>query len=49
MNVEERTIRKDYIPKLFKIFKVVRRMELLIEVSRLGITLPKIDKFGSGS
>ena len=42
MNIEEGTIRKDYVPKLFRIFKVTRRTELLIEVSRLGIRLPKI-------
>ncbi len=37
MNVEEGTIRKHYVPKLFRIFRVARRTELLIEVSRLGI------------
>lgn len=40
MNIEEGTIRKDYVPKLFRIFKVTRRTELLIEVSRRGIKLP---------
>lgn len=44
MNVEEGTIRKDYVPKLFRIFKVARRTELLIEVARLGIQLPTLDK-----
>jgi two-component system nitrate/nitrite response regulator NarL len=43
MNVEEGTIRKDYVPKLFRIFNVSRRIELLIEVSRLGITVPDFD------
>jgi len=41
MDIEEGTIRKDYVPKLFRIFKVARRIELLIEVSRLGIQLPR--------
>ncbi|MBV8633543.1 MAG: response regulator transcription factor [Burkholderiaceae bacterium] len=44
MNVEEGTIRKDYVPKLFKIFRVARRTELLIEVARRGIKLPRIEK-----
>ncbi|HEX8957979.1 MAG TPA: response regulator transcription factor [Burkholderiaceae bacterium] len=44
MDVEEGTIRKDYVPKLFKIFRVARRTELLIEVARRGIKLPRIDK-----
>lgn len=43
MNVEEGTIRKDYVPKLFRAFKVTRRIELLIEVSRLGISVPEFD------
>lgn len=41
MNIEEGTIRKDYVPKLFRIFKVARRIELLIEVSRLGLQFPR--------
>jgi two-component system nitrate/nitrite response regulator NarL len=40
MGIEEGTVRKDYLPKLFRIFKVVRRTELLIEVSRRGIAVP---------
>jgi two-component system, NarL family, nitrate/nitrite response regulator NarL len=40
MGIEEGTVRKDYLPRLFRIFKVVRRTELLIEVSRRGITVP---------
>ena len=40
MGIEEGTVRKDYLPKLFRIFKVVRRTELLIEVSRRGIVIP---------
>jgi two-component system nitrate/nitrite response regulator NarL len=40
MGIEEGTVRKDYLPKLFRIFKVVRRTELLIEVSRRGIAIP---------
>lgn len=41
MGIEEGTVRKDYLPKLFRIFKVVRRTELLIEVSRRGIVIPQ--------
>lgn len=41
MGIEEGTVRKDYLPKLFRIFKVVRRTELLIEVSRRGIAIPQ--------
>jgi two-component system nitrate/nitrite response regulator NarL len=40
MGIEEGTVRKDYLPKLFRIFNVVRRTELLIEVSRRGIAIP---------
>ena len=40
MGIEEGTVRKDYLPKLFRIFKVVRRTELLIEVSRRGMQIP---------
>ena len=40
MGIEEGTVRKDYLPRLFRIFKVVRRTELLIEVSRRGILVP---------
>jgi two-component system nitrate/nitrite response regulator NarL len=43
MDIEEGTVRKDYLPKLFRIFKVVRRTELLIEVSRRGIVVPPPD------
>jgi len=42
MNIEEGTIRKDYVPKLFRIFKVTRRTELLLEVSRQRIKLPNL-------
>lgn len=41
MGIEEGTVRKDYLPKLFRIFKVVRRTELLLEVSRRGIVVPE--------
>ncbi|HYJ29044.1 MAG TPA: response regulator transcription factor [Allosphingosinicella sp.] len=40
MGIEEGTVRKDYLPRLFRQFKVVRRTELLIEVSRRGIVIP---------
>jgi len=42
MRVEEGTIRKDYVPKLFRIFQVTRRTELLVEVSRRGIIIPPL-------
>lgn len=42
MQVEEGTIRKDYVPKLFRIFQVTRRTELLVEVSRRGIIVPPL-------
>jgi two-component system nitrate/nitrite response regulator NarL len=40
MGIEEGTVRKDYLPRLFRLFKVARRTELLIEVSRRGIVIP---------
>ena len=40
MNVEEGTIRKDYVPKLFRAFNVVRRTDLIIEVARRGVIVP---------
>ena len=40
MGIEEGTVRKDYLPRLFRLFKVVRRTELLVEVSRRGIVVP---------
>jgi two-component system nitrate/nitrite response regulator NarL len=40
MKIEESTVRKDYVPKLFRLFQVARRIELLIEVSRRGIVIP---------
>lgn len=41
MGIEEGTVRKDYLPRLFRLFKVARRTELLIEVSRRGIVIPR--------
>jgi two-component system nitrate/nitrite response regulator NarL len=40
MGIEEATVRKDYVPKLFKLFRVTRRTELLVEISRRGISIP---------
>lgn len=40
MGIEEGTVRKDYLPRLFRLFKVVRRTELLVEVARRGIVIP---------
>ncbi len=47
MGIEEGTVRKDYLPRLFRLFKVARRTELLIEVSRRGIVIPQ--PAGAGS
>lgn len=40
MGIEEATVRKDYVPKLFKLFRVTRRTELLVEISRRGLSIP---------
>lgn len=40
MGIEEGTIRRDYVPRLFKTLKVARRTELIIEVARRGIAIP---------
>jgi two-component system nitrate/nitrite response regulator NarL len=40
MGIEAGTVQKDYMPKLFRIFKVVRRTELMVEVARRGMTIP---------
>jgi len=41
MGISEGTIRKDYVSKLLSIFKVTRRTQLVIEVSRRCISIPK--------
>jgi len=41
MGVSEETIRKDYNPPLFRLFGVARRTELMFEVSRREIVIPK--------
>jgi len=41
MGIEENTVRKDYLPKLFRAFGVVRRTELMVEVSRRGMVIPQ--------
>ncbi|MBR1147505.1 response regulator transcription factor [Bradyrhizobium sp. AUGA SZCCT0431] len=41
MGIEEGTIRKDYVPKLFRAFKVLRRTELVVEVARRGLVIPR--------
>jgi two-component system nitrate/nitrite response regulator NarL len=41
MGIEEGTVRKDYLPRLFRLFKVARRTELLVEVARRGIVIPQ--------
>lgn len=40
MGIEEGTVRKDYLPKLFVKFGVVRHTELMVEVSRRGMVIP---------
>lgn len=41
MGIEENTVRKDYLPRLFRTFGVVRRTELIVEVSRRGMIIPQ--------
>jgi two-component system nitrate/nitrite response regulator NarL len=41
MGISEETVRKDYNTRLFQHFKVSRRTELIVEMSRRGITVPK--------
>lgn len=40
MGIEPGTVQKDYMPKLFRIFRVVRRTELMVEVARRGLVIP---------
>jgi two-component system, NarL family, nitrate/nitrite response regulator NarL len=49
MGIEEATVRKDYVPKLFKLFRVTRRTELLVEISRRGLSVPTPTLLASGS
>ena len=41
MNIAEGTVRKDYVPKLLQLFKVTRRTQLVAEIARRGIVIPK--------
>jgi two-component system nitrate/nitrite response regulator NarL len=41
MGIEEATVRKDYVSKLLETFGVVRRTELIVEISRRGLIVPK--------
>jgi two-component system nitrate/nitrite response regulator NarL len=41
MGIEEATVRKDYVSKLLETFGVARRTELIVEISRRGIIIPK--------
>lgn len=41
MGVSEDTVRKDYNPSLFRLFGVARRTELILEVSRRNLIVPK--------
>lgn len=41
MGIEEGTVRKDYLPNLFRKLGVVRRTELMVEVSRRGMIIPQ--------
>jgi two-component system nitrate/nitrite response regulator NarL len=49
MGIEEATVRKDYVPKLFRLFRVTRRTELLVEISRRGLSVPTPSLTLSGS
>lgn len=40
MGISDDTVRKDYMTKLFRILGVVRRTELMVEVSRRGLIIP---------
>ena len=41
MGIEEGTIRRDYVPRLFRAFRVARRTELMMEVFRRGVIVPE--------
>jgi two-component system nitrate/nitrite response regulator NarL len=41
MGIEEATVRKDYVSRLLEIFGVARRTELIVEISRRGIKIPR--------
>lgn len=41
MGISEGTVRKTYVSDLLRVFKVARRTELIIEVSRLGLRIPR--------
>ncbi|TDM08317.1 MAG: DNA-binding response regulator [Ideonella sp. MAG2] len=41
MGISEGTVRKTYVSELLRHFKVARRTELIIEVSRLGLRVPR--------
>jgi two-component system nitrate/nitrite response regulator NarL len=43
MGIEEATVRKDYVSKLLERFGVARRTELIVEISRRGVVVPKPD------
>ena len=49
MGIEETTVRKDYVPRLFRLFRVTRRTELLVEISRRGLSIPKPTPVPSGT
>ena len=40
MGIDEATVRKDYVTKLFKLFRVARRTELMVEISRRRLSVP---------
>jgi len=40
LGISEGTVRRDYVSDLLRFFKVARRTELIVEVSRRGITIP---------
>lgn len=45
MGITESTVRQDYVPKLLQLFKVARRTQLVAEVARRSIIIPKPSSF----
>jgi two-component system nitrate/nitrite response regulator NarL len=41
MQIKEATVRKDYVTKLLKFFKVARRTHLMVELARRKISIPR--------
>jgi hypothetical protein len=43
MKISESTVRGDYVSKLLGTFGVMRRTQLMVEISRLGLAIPRPD------